>query len=108
MQRRYMCHGCHITLGSGSAVLSMRRHVWCMTEDDVRPLSAKAELTPPLTARKAQNSRLKGLNEKVERLLQVCTVPIPDLRSVRISGSVRYPDTSVCKLTSARDGSAHA
>ena len=44
----------------------------CLAEDDVRPLSTRAELTPPLTARKTQNSRLKGLNEKVERLLQVC------------------------------------
>ena len=44
--------------------------VW-MAEDDVRPLSTRAELTPPLTARKTQNSRLKGLNENVERLLQV-------------------------------------
>ncbi|CAL5229870.1 g13281 [Coccomyxa viridis] len=43
------------------------------TEGDVRPLSVRAELTPPLTARKTQNSRLKGLNEKVERLLQSCS-----------------------------------
>lgn len=44
--------------------------VW-MAEDSVGPLSAPMDVTPPLTARKAQSSRLKGLNEKVEKLLQV-------------------------------------
>ena len=43
----------------------------CSAEGAVRPSSAGADLTPPLTARKAQGSRLKGLNEKVEKLLQV-------------------------------------
>lgn len=43
----------------------------CRAEDRARPLSARAYVTPPLTARKAQSSRLKGLNEKVEKLLQV-------------------------------------
>ena len=42
-----------------------------MAEDSVGPLSAPMDVTPPLTARKAQSSRLKGLNEKVEKLLQV-------------------------------------
>ena len=42
-----------------------------MTGGSARPLSARVDVTPPLTARKAQSSRLRGLNEKVEKLLQV-------------------------------------
>lgn len=46
---------------------------WAMriAEDSGRPLSAMLDVTTPMTARKPQSSRLKGLAEKVEKLLQV-------------------------------------
>ena len=43
----------------------------CIAEDSRRPLSAMLDVTTPMTARKPQSSRLKGLKEKVEKLLQV-------------------------------------
>lgn len=46
----------------------------CTAGASMRPLSARAEATPPLTARRAQSSRMKGLNEKVEKLLLVRSV----------------------------------
>ena len=53
--------------------LSDRLITWAMriAEDSIRPLSAMLDVTTPMTARKPQSSRLKGLAEKVEKLLQV-------------------------------------
>ena len=65
--------------------------VW-VAEANVTPLSARADLTPPLAARQAQSSRLKGLHEKVEKLLQVYAVPCTP-ESVHRS-SVECPHTS--------------
>ena len=53
------------------AACELRWAAACMTGGSARPLSARVDVTPPLTARKAQSSRLRGLNEKVEKLLQV-------------------------------------
>ena len=61
-----------------------------MTGASARPLSARLDVTPPLTARKAQSSRLRGLNEKVEKLLQVHSTQTYLLKSHKKSRSPQY------------------
>ena len=90
------------------AVHEMMGDGWVAGED-VRPLSARADLTPPLTARQAQSSRLKGLHDKVEKLLQVYAVPctpgsVARPRAVRDVPTPQYTGTASATRLPAEGG----